>query len=860
MFFTPRLRFLTRSLTCGLLVTASLSAAEQTPDPAVQVQDVGPNGVLVTGGAAAAVDQQARNRLPPSTLSPDERAEAVLKQMTPKERWEYVGGQQNRTRAIARLGIPEFLMSDGPLGLRRGGKHSTCYPAGPCVAATWNRDLVKAMGVAYGRDYRANGFCIALGPGVNIIRDPRGGRNFEYLSEDPYLSGTLCSSQVQGIQSQGVLATIKHYAANNLETKRNFYSAEVDDRTMHEIYLPGFRIPIIEGGAGCVMNGFNLVNGVYCSSSAYLNTEILRGEWKFTGIVMSDWTGARGPVDSMNGGLDLEMPFGKEMSPENIEKAIASGTVTQETIDTKVRRILRTCFAAGFFDREQTLPGLSTAAAGLAEIPGSMEASLAVAREGITLLKNDHQTLPWKPSEVKSLVVFGRPAEGSLGGGGSSIMSPFRSVTILKGLQAVYQKVDLVKTMPSIDEVERVPVVYEGPVRQEFFKNRNFKNAPAITRTTDAVVIKGGVNAPDEKFPKEFAARFTATIRIPKEGIYDFVVANENSDAANLQVDGKTLITSGNKNGLARLTAGTHTLVAEYLTYGRKPPNFRLGWAAAERVNSAVAAAKQADAVVFCAGFNYHTEGEGQDRTWDLGSYQQTLLEVLAPANPRTAVILFGGGATDTTGWLDHTPAFIHAYYPGQEGGTAMAEIISGTRSPSGKLPYTFPRRIEDHPSYPYFLDPADVDKNRARYEEGVFVGYRGYDAKNIEPLYPFGHGLSYTTFTYSDLKLTKTKDGKITVTYTIRNTGGKEGGEVAQVYVTPAPAPVPRPPKELKGYTKVQLKPGESSTVSVTLDRNDFAYWDVATKTWVVAPGTYGIQVSASSRDIRLRDDCQIP
>lgn len=858
----------TLALLAALLAfSGSIAIAE---DPLVQVRDQGANGVCGADGSSIKGGKKlAAARVPSTGLTTEQRVEDLLKQMTLQEKCEYVGGENIRIRAIPRLGVPEIMMADGPLGFRSGNYQSTAYPAAVCGASTWNLDLLRRLGTAFGRDYRGRGFHIALAPGVNIIRDPRCGRNFEYYSEDPFLTGKMAAAQVQGMQAQGVLATLKHFACNSQETARNLYDAEIDERALHEIYLPGFRIAIVEAKAACVMNAFNKVNGFYCSSSGYLNNDILRNQWKFTGIVMSDWTGARDPVASMNGGLDLEMPYGTQMSPANIQNAIAAGTVAMATIDEKVRRLLRTIIGAGYLDREQCLPDISIAEAVTKDIPGSPEVALAVASEGVVLLKNRSQFLPLDPKRINNLVVLGRHAHPAiLGGGGSSVMRPFRTISPFTGLQEVFPNATLVPVYPTIADVEKAPMQYDGPVKLELFKYVNVKNpkvAPSLVKEVNRIELSPRINTPGEDFPKDYSARFTARIKIGQGGLYTFVAsANE---GVCVYLDGKPIIDSWTgcsrefqTQGLVELEAGSsHELKAEFFTYSRGKPILRLGWALADAVLKAVEKAKAADAVIVCAGFDYYTEGESLDRTFGLDSFQQQLLERVTAANPKTAVVLFGGGAIDTKGWLENAGALLHAWYPGQEGGKAIAGILSGSITPSGKLPITIPRKIEDHPSHPFFLNKEHMAKNKAIYGEGVFVGYRGYDAAKKEPLFPFGYGLSYTSFAYEGLKVENGPGGTVNATFSVRNTGMREGSEAVQLYVAPPEGSVPRPPKELKGFAKVWLKPGESKNITIDMTKEAFAYWSPEKRDWIVDAGNYGILIGASSADIRLKQTIRV-
>jgi beta-glucosidase len=850
-------------LLLGVLGLHALDAQEPATganEPAVQVLDQGADGVCDAEATAAAAARTAV-KLAGSDAAPEARAQSLLARMTLQEKLEYIGGQGNRIRAIPRLGIPEIMMSDGRLGLRKGGMKSVAYPAQICTASTWNADLVRRMGTTFGNDFRRRGFHIALAPWVDIIRDPRGGRGFEAYSEDPFLTGTIASAQITGMQAQGVLATLTCLACNNQETSRNFYSAEVDERTLREIYLEAFRIPVMDAKAACIMAAFNKVNGVSCSENTFLLTDVLRTGWGFTGIVMPDWTAARNGVAAANAGLDLEMPTGKAMSVEIMQAAIAAGTVTEATIDEKVRRILRTIILAGFLDQER----VDTKPDG--DDPASVQAALDVAREGIVLLKNERGTLPLDLQQCRRIAIVGKQARRDfVSGGGSSIMSTNHSTSLYDALQKRVQACDYLDVGVTIDDAMRKSLPFAGPVTMELYTNRHLSGKPAVVREVPSIAADFGENPPAEGFPKEFSVRWKAHITAPTDGLYTFV--SQANDGVTVTVGGTPVIADWRlrrrsflNQGIVRLRAGeVREIIVDYFYGGRGGAGLRLGWLPAESLARAVESARQADAVLICVGTDHTTEGEGSERPFALNTMQQALVEELPKANPRSVVILFGGGGVDFRGWIDRTPAVVQAWYPGQDGGVAIQEIITGVVNPSGKLPVTFPKQIEDHPSFPYFLNPQDMKKARAVYGEGVFVGYRGYDAKDIEPMFPFGYGLSYTTFGYADLAVVRTSDGMCTARFRIRNTGAREGSEAAQLYIAPPSGQVPRPPRELKGYTKVRLKPGEEKTVEIPIAANAFAYWSPAGNKWTVDAGTYRIHIGSNSRDLRLVGEVEMP
>jgi len=792
---------------------------------------------------------------------PDKRAEDVLKRMSLQEKLEYVGGWKGfSVRPVERLGLPEIRMADGPLGCRNFGP-TTAYPAGICGAACWNPEVSRSMGVALALDCRARGAHIILAPGVNIYRDPRCGRNFEYAGEDPFLAGRTVTAEIQGIQSQGILATIKHYACNNQETNRGSYSAEIDERTLREIYLPAFKAAIVEGKAACAMDAYNKVNGSYCTENVFLNTDVLRKEWGFTGIMMSDWGATHDTVRAANGGLDLEMPAGQFMSPEKLQKAIEEGKVSEAAIDEKARRILRTIIAAGFLDREQELKELPK------DNPACDRAALQEAREGIVLLKNEGSLLPLDPSKIKSIAVLGSNSHPAVcGGGGSSQASPIRPVSVREGLQAAFPNCEIRSASDDVEELVKAEAsaLYDGPVKMELFKNKDLKGEPALVKEVEKIgLFQDKRQAPAEGFPTEaYSIRWTAKISPKESALYNFMALCD--DGSRVFLDGKRIISDWNDHGetfnynAVPLEKGkTYNLKVEYFQ-GKGDAIMRFGWGVDTRIAKSVEIAKSADAAVLCLGFNARSESEGSDRQWQLDAGQLELLKQTQAVNSKLVVVLFGGGGVDFQDWIDKTPAILHAWYPGQAGGRAIGEIVSGEVNPSGKLPISIERKLEDNPSFKFFLNKEDVAKGKAVYGEGVFVGYRGYDANGVEPLFPFGFGLSYTKFDYEGLKISTAQDGSVKATFTVKNVGERAGAETAQVYVAPPKCAAPRPPKELKGFAKVQLKPGESKSVTVELGKDAFAYWSPERKDWTVEAGTYGILVGASSRDIKLKGSCE--
>jgi beta-glucosidase len=800
----------------------------------------------------------------------EKRVGDLLARMTLEEKIDMLGGVESfYIRPNERLGIPKIKMADGPLGVRNYGK-ATAFPAGIAFAATWNRDLTKRMGEMVGKEARSKGVHIMLSPGVNIYRAPMCGRNFEYYGEDPYLASRMVIAYVEGVQSQGVVATVKHYAANNQEYERHRVSSEVDERTLREIYLPTFRAAVEEAHVGAVMNSYNLVNGIHSSQHRHLLNEILKGDWKFDGLVMSDWGSTYDGVAAANGGLDLEMPSGEHMNRDTLLPAIQAGKVAVSTIDNKVRRMLRVMFRFGFFDREQadlSLPLYN---------PDSRLVALQAAREGIVLLRNNGDILPLDRKKISAIAVIGPIAHpAATGGGGSSRVQPFRAVSALEGIIAGAG--DAVKVFYSPGVVsdfeeafhtsEFVTPSATGQIvrglRGEFFSNRELSGTPALSRIDRRINFIWGESAPGGGLSADdFSARWTGKVRIESDGEYEFIVKGD--DGYRLYVDNRLVIDNWQdqaatmKTAALALKAGMMPdIKLEYYEHGGGA-EISLGWR--KRIESedadAVKLAARADVAIVCVGFNSETEGEGFDRPFEISKEQEELIREVARVNKRTIVVVTAGGNVSMSGWLDDVAGLVHAWYAGQEGGTAISEILFGDVNPSGKLPVSFEKRWEDNATYnSYYDDDKDL---KVTYSEGVFLGYRHFDKENIEPMFPFGFGLSYTTFSYENLKTTPQnlrRGGKISVSLDVTNSGKCAGAEVVQVYVRDIESSVPRPVKELKGFEKIELKPGETKRVRIELDESALSFYDPLKKAWVSEPGAFEVLVGSSSRDIRLKE-----
>lgn len=774
----------------------------------------------------------------------DRRARELVAKMTLEEKIGYIGGTGFTIRPIPRLGIPEIFMADGPFGCKYHG-NSACFPGGIAIAATWNREMAREIGAALGRECRARGVHILLAPGVNIYRSPLCGRNFEYLGEDPFLVSDIVVACIEGIQSQEVLATVKHYACNNQEWERHHASSEVDERTLREIYLPAFEAAVKKADSRCLMTSYNLINGIHASEHEYLINEILKEEWGFDGIVMSDWDSVYNAENAANHGLDLEMPYGKFMNRENLIPAIKNGHVKESVIDEKILRILRTCIAAGFFDRPQIKPEIPK------DDPESSDVALRGAREAIVLLKNEGNILPLDRSKVKSIAVIGPNAYPAVYCGSGSADPPvFHSVSILEGLQkAAGGSIEVRRTM-------KEDLGFADGAKMEIFDNRDLKGDPVSVTTVQHIDFDWSSNpAPGLNTTNHFSARWTGKIRPEKAGGYNISVTSD--DGMRVYLDGELIHDDWNSHNpittdLTRaLEAREYDVMIEYFQ-GEAQAAASFRWCPLKTAAQSLDELKDFDAVVFCGGFSHINEGEGKDRKYELPYNQAELISKIAAVNPNMIVVLNSGGGVDWQGWLDKVPAVLHAWYTGQETGRAVAEIIFGDVNPSGKLPATFEARFEDNPTAPYYLIN---DNLRTPYTEGIYVGYRGYDKNGTKPQFPFGFGLSYTTFEFANLSIAKTGDG-IEFSCTVTNTGSRFGAEVAQLYIGDTESSVPRPIRELKGFQKVFLNPGETQTVNFTIGERDLAFYDVDSKSWVTEPGKFTVEIGPSSRDLPLKGE----
>lgn len=803
----------------------------------------------------------------------EQRVSEMLSKLTIQQKIALIGGDgEMSTLGETTIALPPLKMSDGPLGVRSWGP-STAYAAGINLAATWDTDLAYQVGVMLGEDARARGVHFLLGPGLNIYRAPMNGRNFEYFGEDPYLAGSIAVGYIKGLQSQGVGGVAKHFVANNSEFDRGDINSIVDERTLREIYLPAFEAAVKQGQVAAVMNSYNLLNGEHTTQSKFLNIDVLRKDWSFQGILMSDWGATHDGIAAAIGGLDLEMPSGDFMNATTLIPAIQSGKISETLIDEKVRRILRTAIRLGFFDRDQTV----------LDIPlFNQEAdavTLRAAEEGAVLLKNEGDLLPLDRNKVHSIAVFGPGAyPAHVGGGGSSEVTAFAPVSFLAGLSKMLAPAIKVYWNPGVKSPESIfsgTVWCADPTCKDHRLARNEFSQPANEKLfsgwDDHVANWPQDELPnDDRTPRriEWSGYYVPS----KSGKYDFIAAGIyfGKDRFRLLLDDKPAFERtqyGVRDPLtAQITLTKGKPVKVQFTYwpGSAQVDIGLGAIADDEIidPQAIAIAKKADVALVSVGFDSHrnVESEASDRPYELPAAQEQLIQAIAVANPHTIVTLTAGGSVATHDWIEHVPAFLHTWYGGQEAGTALTKILFGDVNPSGKLPISWEQKLEDDPAYAnYYELPGTKD---VKYAEGIFIGYRYYDKSAIKPLFPFGFGLSYTSFTFSDLTVTPDKaspDGPINVSFDVKNTGARSGAEVAEVYVGEVSPKVPRPIKELKGFARVEISPGESRHVTLTLSKRAMAYWDTRLHDWNVNPGTYTIYVGDSSANVPLHKSFEV-
>ncbi|MEA2651261.1 MAG: beta-glucosidase [Chloroflexota bacterium] len=860
----------------------------------------------------------------------ERRVEGLIGAMSLEEKVDLVTGDLNFSYAfysapIERLDIPALTMADGPAGSRvndrtvNGGR-STALPAPIALAATWDPELARRYGDLIGAEAFATGHNVQLAPAVDIARAPRGGRTFESFGEDPLLQARMVVPEIQGIQSHAVQATIKHFIANNQEHRRFTVDVRIDERTLHEIYLPPFEAAVREGAVAAAMGSFNRVNGTYACEHRHLLTEVLRGELGFRGWVMSDYEATWSTADSARAGLDQEQPAGRFWG-ERLVGAIHAGEVEAATLDEMVRRILRPMVGLGLLERPVVIDALP--------VEEHAQTAREIAEHGIVLLKNVDNLLPLDPI-TSSIAVIGPEADNaSTAGGGSGWVSPVHQMSPFEGIRRRAGEGVRVEYAPGNDPLSAaallpgpppIPSAFLSPpdgspagpgLLAEYWTNPSFEGEPMLSRIEPQAAINLGFfnipvfNAISPKLPPtpmelngRISVRWSGWLTPAVSGPHELSLTSLGSatlfldDRPLLQIDAgdisegpapafpprPPLVPDAGPvvvSAAVPLTAGEpHAVRLEYAADSAEQNDqiggqLRLGWrppadTVPALVREAAELAAGSDVAVVIAR-TY--ESEMMDRPHlGLPGDQELLIREVAAANPRTVVVLMSGGPVATAGWDERLPAVLEAWFAGQEQGDAIARVLFGDVNPSGKLPLTFPVD-EAHTPVATPEQYPGID-GTVHYREGVFVGYRGYDEIGIEPRFPFGHGLSYAEFAYADLDLrplagdaagTDRGDDAVLVSFDLENVGERPGTEIAQVYLGPLPADVASPPRRLAGWAREILEPGERRRVTVGIDRRSLAWWDERIGAWAPARGALTIEVGASSRDIRLHGQVTI-
>lgn len=698
----------------------------------------------------------------------DATIDSLIAQMTVEEK---IGMLHANTMfssgGVDRLGIPELKMVDGPLGIREeisrdswasagwDNDFATYYPAAGSVAATWNPELSYKFGNSVGQEARARGKDMLLSPAINIIRTPLGGRTYEYFTEDPFLNKKLAVPFIVGVQDNDVMACVKHFAVNNQETNRGTVDVLMDDRTLREIYLPAFKAAVTQGKAYSIMGAYNKFRGHYLCENDYMLNKILREEWGFKGVVVSDWAAVHTTVKSLENGLDIEMgtpkPFNEYFLADKLIEAFNAGEISEEEIDLHVKRILNLMFQVKAIDAKDRVVGSIAT-------DEHYKDAYDIAAESVVLLKNEKNALPLKLEGISSIAVIGHNAKkkNALGGFGAGVKTK-REVTPLEGI--------------------------------------------------------------GNKLPENIKVNYA-------EGYLERYSKNENDQKEEVTLHGPIPV-----NELDQV-----------------------------KLEEALQAAKSSDLAIIFAGSNRDYETEASDRmNLKLPFGQEELIKKVMEVNPNTIVVMIAGAPFDLQFIEKITSTLVLTWFNGSEGGNALADVLMGTVNPSGKLPWTMPKNIEDSPAHATNSFPGD---STVTYREGILVGYRWFDTKNIDPLYPFGYGLSYTDFEISGLKTDKdsyTKGEVVEVSFSIKNTGKADGKEVAQLYVSNPDSKIERAVQELKGFKKVFVKSGSSEMVTMELPVEEMAYYDEAKKEWIVEDGTYILKLGNSSRDILQEVSIQI-
>lgn len=798
------------------------------------------------------------------------RITALVDAMTLSEQVSLLSGEDFWSLpAIPRLNIPKLRVTDGPNGARGGGSlvggvPSAAFPVGIAIGASWNTALAGEIGVALAEEVRSKSAHVSLAPTVNLHRSVANGRNFECYSEDPILTAELATAYVTGLQSKGVSATIKHFVGNESEIERTTMSSEIDERSLRELYLLPFEYAVKRAGTWGIMSSYNRLNGTYTSEHEWLLTQVLRKEWNYTGIVMSDWFGSHSTAPTITAGLDLEMPGPTRDRGEKLIAAVEAGEVDRAVVRERALNVLRLMARTGALDDHSEFSERAD------DRPEHRALIRRAGAEAMVLLKNDG-VLPLKGSET--LAVIGPNAKtAQIMGGGSAQLNPHYRVSPWDGLVAALGEAPLRYAVGTTNH--RFEPVLKADLKVEYFANETLLGTPVhVESQSEAMAFWIGAVGGGKVDPLHFSARLTGRYVAAESGIHRVGVYA--AGLAKVYVDGR-LVADAWRNwtrGRTFFEEGCDEVVGEVqLEAGRAydiriefatKPAATLGLAAFSvgiglplgdvAIAKAVETARTADVALVFVGRNGEWDTEGSDLpTILLPGRQNELVSAVARANPRTIVVLQTGGPIEMP-WLGEVAGVLEAWYPGQEAGNAIADVLLGKAEPGGRLPQTFPQRWADNPTQSQDRSVYPGQDGKVRYEEGVFIGYRHYDRHGITPLFPFGFGLSYTRLEWSHVTVDAHEfegNGKVSVSLTVENTGDRPGSDVVQLYVSDPEASVPRPRRELKGFEKVSLAPGERRRVTLDLDDRAFAFYSEAARHWVVEPGRFILSVAHHAGD----------
>ncbi|MDX2189072.1 MAG: glycoside hydrolase family 3 C-terminal domain-containing protein [Bacteroidota bacterium] len=800
------------------------------------------------------------------------RVEDLVKRMTLEQKIAQLAGHGMKSDEDTVLGIPGFRMTDGPSGLVWTGQASA-FPAGVALAASWDTSNINSVANAIAIEAKGRGINMLLAPCTDIQRLPVGGRNFETYSEDPYLASQMVVAYVKGVEKNKVITCTKHFVCENIQFDRFGLNQNVSERALQEIYFPAFKAAVQVGKTQSLMASYYKINGSLACENKYLLKDMLKNDWGFDGFVVSDWNANRSTVEAANNGLDLEMPQ-PDFFGDSLLKAVKNGKVPVSEIDDKVKRIIRVKMRAGMFENKPTIDEK------LVNSDYSKKIALESAKNGIVLLKNENNILPLDKSKIKSIAVIGPNAKTCRpGGGGSSSVTPYYTVSPLEGITNMagndikinYALGDVLEKPSDLvpidakyffqDELKTKP-----GLKLELWNSIEMTGDPEVVKTADKIDFDSKDLSPDSKIRGDmWGARYTGYLISPNP--VKFKIMTLSDDGVRLWIDDKLLIDNWDFHGAEKDSVEIlldqnkpHKIKLDFFD-GQMGALIKLGWDYAsgsaqtegeQLIADAVAAAKASDVAVVFVGLANFLESEGADvnEKLRLPNNQDALIKAVAKANPNTIVVLNTGAPIYTGKWLSSVAGFVDAFYLGQETGNAIASVLFGETNPSAKLPFTYIAKKADCPFFEGYKNPSrSVD-----FKEGIFVGYRYYDKHNVTPLYPFGYGLSYTTFNYSNLEIKEAGNYNYSVSFDITNTGNRAGSEVAQLYVRDLQSTVERPEKELKSFGKVMLQPNETKRVTLTLNKDAFTYYDDIKHQWTLESGDFELLVGKSSRDIVLK------